>query len=43
MRAESPGGEVVWELPPPGHNDNTVESVLLAVAFQACNMLDLCM
>lgn len=27
----------------PIHNDNTVKSVLLAVAFQACHMLDLCM
>lgn len=29
--------------PAPVRNDNTVESVLLAVAFQACHMLDLCM
>lgn len=35
---------MVWEPPStPFHNDNTVESILLAVAFQACNMLDLCM
>lgn len=46
MEAESAGG---WgdgmgaPVSTPVRNDNTVESVLLAVAFQACDMRDLCM
>lgn len=45
-RGESAGGwgfDTGAPTSTPVHNDNTVESVLLAVASQACDMLDLCM